>query len=212
MAVTRRTFVKAGAIAAGTIVLSGGAVQAATWAPAPELARERMGSGMRKVLVTYATKTGSVSAIAEKIGQTFSAAGTQVDVKPLGDKPDPAGYDVVVVGSGIRMGAWHEPAKKWVVSNAAALKGKPVAFFTVCLTMAQTPEKAPEVRAYTDPVIAESGVKPVDVGLFAGWFVPNKFSFIERTVLGAMKASEGDHRNMAAAATWAQGVAPKLEA
>ena len=199
---TRRTFVKVGVGAVGVLALGGAGVKAATWAPVPELARDSMGDGMRKVLVTYATKSGSAVEIAERIGKQLADAGAHVDVKPANDAPDAAAYDAIVVGSGVRVGNWHAPAKAWVTANAAALKSMPVAFFTVGMTITD-PAKADEVRAYTDPLIKESGVQPVDVGLFAGWFVPKKFSFLERTIMKAMKTPEGDHRDFAAVEAWA---------
>lgn len=81
----------------------------------------------------------------------------------------------------------------------------------MCLTIATDPEKADEVRAYADPILAESGIEPVDLGLFGGWFDPKHFGFIERTVLKAMKAPEGDHRDWDAIDEWTAGVAPKLK-
>ncbi|MBW6469377.1 MAG: hypothetical protein K0B85_09505, partial [Coriobacteriia bacterium] len=67
-----------------------------------------------------------------------------------------------------------------------------------------------EVRAYTDPVLAESGIEPVAIGLFGGWFEPKQFNLVERTVLKAMKAPQGDHRDWDAIDAWTAGVAPKL--
>jgi menaquinone-dependent protoporphyrinogen oxidase len=165
---------------------------------------------MSKILVAYATKTGCTAGIAEKIGETLAATGATVDVKSVKDRPDPAGYDAVLVGSGARMGKWHGSASKWVQANAPALKGEPVAFYTACLTMAREPDKADEVRAYTDPVIEESGVEPVDVGLFAGWFEPDKFGVAGRTVLKRMDTPTGDFRDWDAIAAWTEDVAPKL--
>ncbi len=167
---------------------------------------------MSRILVAYATKTGCTADIAEKIGETLAATGASVDVESVKDGPDPAGYDAVVVGSGVRVGKWHGSARKWVRSNAGALEGKPVAFFTACLTMAQEPEKADEVRAYTDPVIEESGIEPIDVGLFAGWSELDKFGFVSRTILTKMEAPEGDFRDWDAIAAWTREVAPKLGA
>lgn len=164
----------------------------------------------RKVLVVYGTKTGCTAGVAERIGETLVRSGTTVDVRPVSDKPDPSVYDAVVVGSGVRMGQWHKAVSEWVGTSAAALKERPVAFFTACLTLAQEPEKTDEVRAYTDPLIGSSGVKPVDIGLFAGWYEPKRFSFLERTILKAMKAPEGDFRDMDAIAAWADGAAGKL--
>jgi len=165
---------------------------------------------MSTVLVVYGTKTGCTGGIAEKIGDALTAAGAAVSVKPAGEKPDPAGYDAIVVGSGVRAGSWHGFVKEWVASNADALKAKPVAFFTACLTMAVEPEKADEVHAYTDALIEATGVEPLEVGLFAGMNEPKRFGLPERLIMKAMKAPQGDFRDLEAVAEWARAVAPRL--
>ena len=211
--ITRRQFVRVAAITAGTVAVGGGAYAAAVWAPsdgADTTLRTTMGAGMSKVLVVYGTKTGCTAGVAARIAETLSAKGATVDVRPAADKPDASAYDAVVVGSGVRMSNWHAPVKEWVSANADALKARPTAFFTACLTMKTNPEKVAEVRAYTDPLIAETGVKPVDVGLFAGMNVPKKFSLPERLVMRMMKAPEGDFRDFDAVAAWANATAPKL--
>lgn len=165
---------------------------------------------MSKILVVYGTKTGCTQGVAEEIGATLAAVGVQADVKSAEDKPDPAAYDAVLVGSGVRAGSWHGAVKEWVTSNAGALRERPVAFFTACLTMASDPGKADEVRAYTDTLIADSGVQPVDIGLFAGMNEPKAFSLPERLILKALKAPQGDFRDFEAIGAWARDVAGKL--
>ncbi len=161
---------------------------------------------MSRTLVVYATKSECTTGIAEHVGQALTEAGADVDVRPATDDPDPAGYDMVIVGSGVRVGQWHAPAKKWVAEHAGTLKATPTALFTVCLTMAAEPEKADEVRAYTDSIISESGIAPVDVGLFAGWNDPASFSLPERLIMKAMKAPRGDFRDYSAVADWTREV------
>lgn len=165
---------------------------------------------MSKVLVVYATKTGCTQGIAEKIGSTLSETGAVVDVKSIDDMADAGGYDAYVVGSGVRVGSWHGSAKSWVTANADLLRSRPTAFFTACLTMADGPQKSGEVRAYTDALIAEANVEPVDIGLFAGMNNPKKFSFPERLILKALKSPQGDFRDMDAVSEWTHGIAPKL--
>jgi len=165
---------------------------------------------MSTALVIYGTKTGCTEGIAEQIGRTLTEAGVTVDVRAAGDKPDAAGYDAILVGSGVRAGSWHGSVKDWVTANVEALKSSPVAFFTACLTMADDPGKADEVRAYTDPLIESTGVKPVDIGLFAGMNDPKKFSLPERLIMKAMKAPQGDFRDMDAVAAWTREVVGKL--
>ena len=109
------------------------------------------------------------------------------------------------------MGQWHEPARTWVAANAEALKTTPLAFYTVGLTLVSDPNKTAEVRAYTDRLIAETGVKPLDVGLFRGRNTGEGFSFMERAIVGAMKAPKGDFRDWAAIDAWTLKVAPRLQ-
>ncbi len=165
---------------------------------------------MSRALVVYATKTGCTEVIAAAVGEALTALGVTADVAAADTQPDPAGYDAVIVGSGVRAGMWHASAKRWLGSHASDLAGRPLALFTACLTMGTNPEKADEVRAYTDPVITEFGLEPVDVGLFAGMNVPREFSLPERLVLRAMKAPEGDFRDLDAVAAWSRETARSL--
>ena len=165
---------------------------------------------MSRALVVYGTKSGCTRGIAEAIGEGLRSAGAEADVIAAEEKPDPAGYDAVLVGSGIRASLWHASAKQWLVGNAGALKAHPLALFTACLTMHTNPEKADEVRAYTDLLLTETGLEPVDIGLFPGMYLPKEFSLPERLIMKAMKSPEGGFRDPAAAAAWARELAPRL--
>jgi menaquinone-dependent protoporphyrinogen oxidase len=105
----------------------------------------------------------------------------------------------------VRAGQWHGAAKMWVQANASTLKNTPVAFFTCGMTMTD-PSKAQSVRSYTDPILTETGIEPVDIGLFAGWNEPAKFGFAERTIMKLMKKPQGDFRDWAAIDAWTEKV------
>ena len=205
--ITRRRFLKVGAVTIGTIALGGAAVTAATWAPDEELPSIEMGDGKMKVLVVYGTKSGCTTGVAEQIGKTLAERGATVDVAPAEKAGDPASYDAVIVGSGVRAGTWHEPVRSWVATNADALRTRPVAFYTCGMMVTQGAEKTDEVRAYTDALIAETGLEPVDIGLFAGWFEPKEFSFAERTIMKLMKTPQGDFRDLSAVSEWTRNTA-----
>lgn len=166
---------------------------------------------MSKVLVVYATKSGSVNEIADMIGQTLAAEGAAVEVVSADNAGSPDGYDAVVIGSGVRAGTWHEPARTWLSKHAPQLRAMPVAFYTVGLMITQGDEKVAEVRAYTDKLVSETAVQPVDTGLFGGWNEPEAFSFIERNIMKLMKAPVGDFRDWDAIAAWTKNVAPQLQ-
>lgn len=209
-AITRRRFVKVAGTAAATIALGGAAGVAGTYAPEVEKPRWRMGDGMSKVLVVYATKSGSVTEIAKKIGRSLSDQGATVDVVAAEQAGNPQDYDAVVVGSGVRAGMWHGAARSWVATHAAQLASKPLALYTVGLMITEGASKVEEVRGYTDKLLAETSLDPVDVGLFGGWNEPKAFSFLERTAMKMMKAPVGDFRDWDAIAAWSKDVGPKL--
>lgn len=163
-----------------------------------------------KLLITYATRTGCTEDLARRIGATLRTAGNDVRVIPIDSAPRVDDFDAVIVGSGVRAGKWHANATDWVVGNANKLAARPLALFTCCLTMKDGQSKAPEVIAYTRPMLDKTGLKPVGIGLFPGWFVPEKFGFIERSILKMMKSPQGDFRDFSAADAWAGEIAARL--
>lgn len=163
-----------------------------------------------KVLVCYATGTGCTKGVAERIGETLSREGLRVDVAPFDSNLSPAGYDAVVAGSGTRAGSWHPVAKKWMARNAPALKAKPLALFTVGIAMAHGAEKTAETLGVTDRLLDKTGLEPLDLGAFAGWYDPTKFNAIERKIMRIAKSPEGDFRDWESIENWATGIAPKI--
>lgn len=165
---------------------------------------------MKRALVVYASATGCTRGVAAQIAETVRCAGAEVDLRPVQDAPDPRGYDAVIVGSGVRVSQWRKPMRQWVAAHAGTLATRPVAFFTVGLILQMFPEKVDEVRAYTDPLIEQTGVHPVDVGLFTGWNQPDQFGRAERLMIRAMRAPVGDFRDLAAVTRWTASVGPCL--
>jgi menaquinone-dependent protoporphyrinogen oxidase len=85
------------------------------------------------VLVTYATAKGSTREIAVRIAEGIEAFVTPVVCLPANQVraaslPD---YSAVIIGSAIHAGSWLGPARRFISSNAAALKAKPVWAFSV---------------------------------------------------------------------------------
>lgn len=165
---------------------------------------------MSKILVVYGTGTGCTEEIAKRIGAKLADLGFEAEVASAKDAPAAGAYAAVFVGSGVRAGSWHPPVKEWVTRETESLKKLPVAFFTACLTLASDPAKEPEVRAYTDQLITDTGVTPVDLGVFAGMNEPKRFSFVERTIMKLMKAPTGDFRDWAKIEAWTVDAASKL--
>ena len=170
---------------------------------------------LNKILVTYATCTGSTVGVAEAIGSTLSERGLTVDVLPMRDVTDLTSYQAVVAGSAIQDKQWLPEAVDFVRANRAELSRKPFAAFLVCMTLAMKTGESyrPFVAEFLAPVRAL--VRPVSEGLFAGVLDIAKVPTMKDRLLFRMSVlfgvwSEGDHRDWKAIQEWAENLAPRL--
>lgn len=90
-----------------------------------------------KILVTYASRAGSTMEVAQAIAKTLGEARAQVDVIPMQEVRDLSAYQAAVVGSAIRKAKWLPEAVQFVRAHQETLRHKPLAMFTVCITLAQ---------------------------------------------------------------------------
>jgi len=169
----------------------------------------------QKILVTYASRTGSTIGVAEAIGKILSEGGAQVDVLPMQDVNDLSPYRAVVAGSAIQSNQWLPEAMQFIRAHQPELARKPFAAFLVCMTLAMRNGESyrPFVSGFLAPVRAL--VKPVSEGLFAGVLdirkVPSfgdRLKFRLSVLFGAW--SEGDHRDWNAICDWANGLHSQL--
>jgi len=168
-----------------------------------------------KILVAYATCTGSTRGVAEAIGKTLSEGGMTVDVLPMQEVKDLTLYRAVVAGSAIQDKKWLPEAVQFVRENRVELSRKPFAAFFVCMTLAMHNGEnyRPFVSDFLAPVRAM--VKPVSEGLFPGALdiskVPtlkDRLMFRLSVLFGVWK--EGDHRDWKAIHAWAENLRPLL--
>ena len=164
-----------------------------------------------KVLITYASRTGSTAEIAEAIGKTLSQRGTQVEVLPMQDVKDLSVYGAVVAGSAMRSSKWLPEAMQFITTHRSVLSQKPFATFTVCITLAMSNSEQyrQAVAKWIQPVRAQ--VKPISEGLFAGRLDFSKLPFNWDTLkLRAVVAlgifPKEDRRDWKAVSQWADGI------
>jgi menaquinone-dependent protoporphyrinogen oxidase len=168
-----------------------------------------------RILVTYASRTGTTVGVANEIAKTLSEMDSQVDVLPLKDVKDLSAYSAIVIGSAIQAAQWLPEAVQFIQTHQSTLNNVPVAMFSVCMTLAM-----PNGEKYRQGVVdwvqpVRGMVNPVCEGIFAGALDVSKVpSFSDRikfrmsVALGVWK--EGDHRNWNAIRTWAVQLQPAL--
>lgn len=169
----------------------------------------------KKILVTYATRTGWIVGVAEAIGRNIAENGTSVDVLPIQDVKNLSAYCSVVMGSAINGGEWLPEALQFVQTHRAELSKMPFAAFLVCMTLAM--RNAEQYRSHVASWLApvRALVQPVGEGLFAGGLEVRKihsfsdrFKFSLSVLFGIWK--EADHRDWDAIREWTMSVYPFL--
>jgi len=192
-----------------------------------------------KVLVAFATSSGSTAEVAEAIGKTLGQEGVPVEVRPIKDVEDLGAYDAVVVGGPMIMG-WHREAAKFVKKHQETLSQMPVAYFMTALNLTKTSQDSVEgVPLYFDPRLPKTPqnpdklsfkenyatpakylgpvlekapkVKPVSVGFFGGKLDYTTLNiFYMLFVMLIIQAQPGDYRDWEAIDAWAASLRPAL--
>jgi len=169
----------------------------------------------KKILVTYASRTGSTAEVAEAIARTLTEGGAQVEVLPMQEVKDLTPYEAVIAGSAIRKSKWLPEAVQFVRAHQSTLMHKSFAMFTVCITLAMGngEQYRSAVQGWVAPI--RSLVRPLSEGLFAGMLDFSKLPFSWDTLLFRASVAlgifpRGDHRDWNAIRAWAESLNPIL--
>ena len=158
-----------------------------------------------RILVTYATRSGSTAEVAAAIGGVLDARGFSVDVRPIMDAPTLDDYAAVVIGSAVRTGSWLPEAVAFVEANRLVLNRVPVALFTVHVhNTGDDPASIARRRAYLYEV--RPLINIVGEVFFSGKIDRTKLSTLERLMVRAVKAPIGDFREWDKIRGWAETV------
>jgi menaquinone-dependent protoporphyrinogen oxidase len=122
---------------------------------------------------------------------------------PVEQRPDPAAYAAVVLGSAVYVGRWLEPARQYAAEHAAALRSRPVWMFSSG-PIGEPPFPADEPHD-VGALIPLTGARGHRV--FPGRLEKNRLSFGERAMVTAMRAPLGDFRDWDAVRAWGNEIA-----
>lgn len=83
-----------------------------------------------KTLIVYASKTGKTERCAGILGQNLKDV-TIINLT-VAQNEDINKYDLIIIGTPIRMGMIHKKVKEFINKNTEILKSKKVAYFICC--------------------------------------------------------------------------------
>jgi menaquinone-dependent protoporphyrinogen oxidase len=159
------------------------------------------------VLVTCASRHGATQEIAAALAARLGAApGVRAVATPVDQRPDPAGFDAVLLGSAVYAGHWLDPACDWAAASAGALRQRPVWLFSS--GPIGEPPFPPDEPYDVGPLTRLTGARGSVV--FPGRLQKDLLRFGERAVVTAMRAPTGDFRDWAAVDAWADAIATEL--
>jgi menaquinone-dependent protoporphyrinogen oxidase len=147
--------------------------------------------GGQKILVAYASESGTTAEVAEAIGEVLCQEGNTVETK------------------------WVKKAEL-VKANQKILQQLPVAYFFTCLVLHKLNTKGDlKAKKYSDKLQAlVPQVKPVSIGGFVGVLDYSKMGFFSRLLMKVILfnkgVKEGDYRDWDAIRAWAKDTQLKL--
>ncbi|MGE5074013.1 MAG: flavodoxin domain-containing protein [Anaerolineae bacterium] len=195
---------------------------------------------MKKILVTYATLSGTTVDVAKAVSEELAASGAKVDVLPIASVKTLDGYDGVVVG-GPMVAGWHRTALGFLRRNRKAWARIPLAVFVTAMSLTRstmtsvegvplciddelpkTParpdklsfrERYSLVENYARPILNAAGVaKPIGIAFLGGKLEYGRLPWW--AVLFAMlivQAPAGDKQNWPFIRSWAKGLPTAFE-
>ncbi len=182
---------------------------------------------MPRVEIVYASRHGGNAGIAERIADVLRTEGAEVLVVDAAKRPDAAGFDAYIVGSGVYIGSWLKEGIDWLERHRSTLATNPVWLFSsgpIPGSTGETADADPLTTAFGPAVGPGSGghrkieelsaaIHPRAHRVFQGAFDPSDppKSLSERFVR-MMPASKsilpsGDFRDWGAIEAWAHEIA-----
>jgi menaquinone-dependent protoporphyrinogen oxidase len=158
------------------------------------------------VWIVVASTYGSTREVAEAIAEELGRA-HEVQVRDAAQLENFDGADAVVLGSAIYGGRWLEPARRLIEERSGELAARPTWLFSVG-PVGKPPKPEDAGPAGISEAMEATQARAHQV--FAGRLDRAVLSHVERLMVRALRAPEGDFRDWDAIRAWAQGVVVQL--
>ena len=159
-----------------------------------------------RILLTVASRHQGTWEIGEVIAARLRERGHAVDQRAPEDVTTVADHDVVVLGSAVYTAHWLPAARDFADRFADDLRARRVWTFSSGLATqpANSANSPLEVAALRERIGSRAHRS------FRGRLDRSLLSFTERAIIAGGRAREGDHRDLAAVAAWADEIADAL--
>ncbi len=129
-----------------------------------------------KILIAYGTRYGATTSTAEEIAKVLQGEGFEVRVVNLKEEKvkDISDFELVIVGSGMRMEMWTSKAKAFLKKFSGELKKKKVAIFVSSGGRALIEHKGEHdeidriTKKYLEDKASKYGLNPISMAMFGG--------------------------------------------
>ncbi|GAG89378.1 unnamed protein product [marine sediment metagenome] len=183
-----------------------------------------------KILIAYGTRYGATKSTSEEISKVLQGEGFEVKTVNLKEEKvkDISKFELVIIGSGMKMGMWTSKAKAFLSKFSSELKKKKVVIFVSSGGRALMEYKGEhdeiiEInRKYLENKASKYDINPISMTMFGGIWDYNQMGKIYRKILDAEKenfipagfkeTAPGvyDSRNWDEIRKWAKELASKI--
>lgn len=183
-----------------------------------------------KILIAYGTRYGATASTAEEIANVLQEEGFDLRVVNLKEEKvkDISDFELIIVGSGMKMDMWTSKAKSFLKKFSSELKKKKVAIFVSTGARALMEYKGDhdEISRITKKYLKDKASKydlnPISMAMFGGIWDYNQIGKIFRKFLdeekenfipaGFKETEPGvfDSRNWDEIRKWAKELASKM--
>lgn len=147
-----------------------------------------------RVLIVFGTRYGATTGTSEEIAKVLREEG--FDVRVANAKKEKiksiSEYELVIVGSGMKMGKWTDEADDFLKRFQKELEQKKLAIFastmkTVSEREGKTEDVAKMRKAALEDKVAQYNLHPIALGFFGGVLDYNKMGFLFKRTMGFLK-------------------------
>ena len=160
-----------------------------------------------RILVTAASRHGATAELAAAIAKRLATYGFDVTLAEPRAVATLDGYDAVVLGSAVYAGRWMKPAREFAERLSAELSARPVWLFSSG-PVGDPPQpsgQSVDVKQVSELTGAHSH------RVLAGHLDRDVLGLVERLIVRAVGAVDGDFRDWAEVAAWTDEIARALD-